>query len=69
MDTFGTAKIPEAEIVLRVRKAIDLRPRAMIEKLQLLNPSRIKYLATAKSGHFGNSAFPWEETDLAAQLG
>ena len=69
VDTFGTAKIPEAEIVLRVRKAIDLRPRAMIEKLQLLNPSRIKYLATAKNGHFGNSAFPWEETDLAAQLG
>ncbi len=69
VDTFGTAKIPEAEIVLRVRKAIDLRPRAMIEKLQLLNPARIKYLATAKNGHFGNSAFPWEETDLAAQLG
>ena len=69
VDTFGTAKIPEAEIILRVRKAIDLRPRAMIEKLQLLNPSRIKYLATAKNGHFGNSAFPWEETDLAAQLG
>ncbi len=69
VDTFGTSTIPEAEIVARVRKAIDLRPRAMIERLQLLNPKRIQYLATAKNGHFGNSAFPWEETDLAAKLG
>ena len=57
------------EIVARVRKAIDLRPRAMIERLQLLNPKRIQRLATAKNGHFGNSAFPWEETDLAMKLG
>ncbi len=69
VDTFGTAKTAEAEIVRRVRKAIDLRPRAMIERLDLLNPSRIKYVQTAKNGHFGNGAFPWENTDLAAQLG
>jgi S-adenosylmethionine synthetase len=68
VDTFGTAKAPEAEIVRRVRKAIDLRPRAMIERLQLLNPVRIQYLDTAKNGHFGNPAFPWEQTDLADKL-
>ena len=69
VDTFGTAKVPEAEIVRRVRKAIDLRPRAMIERLQLLNPARIKYLETAKNGHFGNPSFPWEQVDLADKLG
>lgn len=68
VDTFGTAKIPEAEIVRRVRKAIDLRPRAMIEKLSLLNPNKIKYLETAKNGHFGNASFPWEALDLVSSL-
>jgi len=69
VDTFGTGKISEDEIVTRVRKAIDLRPRAMIERLELLNPARIKYLETAKNGHFGPSRFPWEQTDLAASIG
>ena len=68
VDTFGTGKIAGTEIVKKVRNAIDLRPRAMIERLQLLNSDRIQYLATAKNGHFGNSSFPWEQTDLAADL-
>ncbi len=69
VDTFGTGKASETEIVRRIRKAVDLRPRAMIERLQLLNPARIKYVETAKNGHFGNPSFPWEQTDLAAALG
>ncbi len=69
VDTFGTAKIPEREISRKVRAAIDLRPHAMIERLELLNPAKIKYLQTAKNGHFGNPSFPWEQTDLAAKLG
>jgi S-adenosylmethionine synthetase len=68
VDTFGTAALPETEIVRRVRAAIDLRPRAMIERLGLLNPARIQYLQTAKNGHFGNPSFPWEQTDLAEKL-
>jgi S-adenosylmethionine synthetase len=68
VDTFGTGKASETEIVRRVRKAIDLRPRAMIARLQLLDPARIKYVETAKNGHFGNASFPWEQTDLAAAL-
>jgi S-adenosylmethionine synthetase len=68
VETFGTAKIPEQEIAERVRRAVDLRPRAMIERLQLLNSSRIQYLQTAKNGHFGNAAFPWEQVDLAKDL-
>ena len=68
VDTFGTYKIPETEIVRRVRKAVDLRPRAMIERLQLLNSKNIQYQETARNGHFGNPSFPWEKTDLAANL-
>ncbi len=68
VDTFGTGKIPDSEIVARVRKAVDLRPRAIIARLSLLNASRIKYVQTAKNGHFGNPAFPWEATDLVNEL-
>ena len=69
VDTFGTAKVPEAEIARRVRAKMDLRPRAMIEKLNLLSPAHIQYLQTARNGHFGKPGFPWEQTDLAASLG
>jgi S-adenosylmethionine synthetase len=68
VDTFGTGTIPETEIVRRVRKAVELRPRAMIARLGLLDAGRIQYLKTAKNGHFGNPAFPWEQTDLAEAL-
>ena len=68
VDTFGTAKMPEVEIARRVRAAMDLRPRAMIEKLNLLSPAHIQYLQTARNGHFGKPGFPWEQTDLAASL-
>jgi S-adenosylmethionine synthetase len=68
VDTFGTGKTSDAEIVRRVRQVVDLRPRAIIERLQLLNPARIQYLHTAKNGHFGNPSFPWEQTDLAEKL-
>jgi len=68
VDTFGTGKISDAEISKRARGVIDLRPRAITERLQLLNPNRIKYLQTAKNGHFGNAAFPWEQIDLVEKL-
>ena len=68
VDTFGTAKVPEAEIARRVRATMDLRPRAMIEKLNLLNPARIQYLQTARNGHFGKPEFPWEQIDLVSAL-
>ncbi|HLK60410.1 MAG TPA: methionine adenosyltransferase [Chthonomonadaceae bacterium] len=68
VDTFGTGKTSDTEISRRVREAIDLRPHAMIARLGLLDAGRIQYLQTAKNGHFGNPAFPWEGTDLAAKL-
>lgn len=68
VDTFGTGKIADTEIVKRVKNAVDLRPRAIIERLSLLKPERIQYVQTAKNGHFGNASFPWEATDLVNQL-
>ncbi len=68
VDTFGTGTIADTEIVKRVKSAVDLRPRAIIERLSLLDANRIKYVQTAKNGHFGNASFPWEATDLVNLL-
>jgi len=68
VETFGTNTIPTETISTRVRAAVDLRPRAIIERLSLLNPDKIKYLETAKNGHFGHTSFPWEQTDLVDKL-
>jgi S-adenosylmethionine synthetase len=68
VDTFGTNTIPNETISSRVRDAVDLRPRAIIERLELLDSSKISYLQTAKNGHFGNPSFPWEKTDIVDKL-
>ena len=67
VDTEGTAKIPEERIARLVRKHFPLKPRAMIEYLNLLRPI---YLDTARNGHFGRELpnFTWERTDKAALL-
>lgn len=67
IDTFGTNKIPEKQICELVFKYFDLRPRAIIEDLQLLNPV---YLQTAAYGHFGRDELnlSWEKTDKTALL-
>jgi len=67
VDTQGTGIISDAEIQERVRKAFDLRPEAIIEKLQLRRPI---YRKTAAYGHFGriDGEFPWEKTDMAEAL-
>ena len=65
IETFGTGKISDAKISELLRKHISFKPKAIIERLNLLRPI---YRATAKNGHFGNEAFPWEKTDLADKL-
>lgn len=50
VDTFGTAVVPERELENAVRKVFDLRPRKIVEQLQLKQPI---YRATATYGHFG----------------
>jgi S-adenosylmethionine synthetase len=67
VETFGTEKVPRAEIVRLVRDNFDLRPAAFRDYLDLLRPI---YRRTAAYGHFGRDEpdFTWERTDKAAQL-
>jgi S-adenosylmethionine synthetase len=67
VDTFGTGRISDARIVELVRQHFDLRPKAIIQTLDLLRPI---YQATAAYGHFGRTeaGFTWERTDKAAVL-
>lgn len=65
VDTFGTEHIAIEEIEKKVRSNFDLSPAGIIKHLGLRTT---KYLPTAKNGHFGNSAFPWERTEEAASL-
>lgn len=62
VDTAGTGKIPSARIAEIIREVFDLRPRAIIEQLDLLRPI---YRKTAAYGHFGRELpeFTWERTD------
>jgi S-adenosylmethionine synthetase len=61
-DAFGTATIPEAEILERIKRVFDLRPAAIIDALGLRQPI---FRQTAAYGHFGRPDLdlPWERTD------
>ncbi len=65
--TFGTGKVSEDRLAELVREVFDMRPRAIIEQLDLLRPI---YKKTAAYGHFGRELpeFSWEKTDKAAIL-
>ena len=67
VDTFGTNKIPEAKIIELIEKHFDLRPKGIVQMLDLLRPI---YTRTASYGHFGREEpdFTWEVTDKAAAL-
>jgi S-adenosylmethionine synthetase len=67
VNTFGTGKLSDEEILELVKRHFDLRPRAIIEHLQLLRPI---YRKTAVFGHFGREDpdFTWERTDKAEEL-
>jgi len=67
INCFGTGKITSDKISELVKKYFDLRPAAIIEKLDLLRPV---YLQTAAYGHFGRTeaGFTWEKTDMADSL-
>jgi len=63
----GTARVPETKIASAVRKIFPLRPRDIIEHLNLLRPI---YRETAHDGHFGRTGrnFTWERTDMVDKL-
>ncbi len=63
VETFGTNKIDEEKIARLILEKFDLRPRAIIEKLQLRNPI---YSDVAAYGHMGRDDLnlPWEKVDV-----
>jgi S-adenosylmethionine synthetase len=77
VDTFGTAVVPESDIMRAVRDVFDLTPKGIIEALALRKPI---YSATSAYGHFGRvpqkegrgraavTTFTWEKTDRATAL-
>ena len=67
VETFGTALIPDSEIISLIGKHFDLRPGAIIKDLDLRRPI---YQQTASGGHFGRSEkdFSWEHTDKADEM-
>ena len=67
VDTFGTGILPDDRLSEIVRETFDMRPDAIIERLDLRRPI---YRQTAAYGHFGRTDIdlPWEHTEYAAQL-
>ncbi|KAF8136460.1 S-adenosylmethionine synthetase [Boletus edulis] len=59
VDTYGTGKRSNDELVAIIRKNWDLRPGVMVRELELQKPV---YLRTASYGHFGNPDYTWEKT-------
>lgn len=58
LETFGTEKIDREQIANRIKQVFDMSPSGINAHLGLRNTS---YRDTARNGHFGNPAFPWEQ--------
>ena len=67
VDTFGTGVLPEEKLSEVVRRNFDLRPAAIIKKLDLRRPI---YAQVAAYGHFGRPDLdlPWEKLDMVPVL-
>ncbi len=67
VDTFGTGKLADEKIAQLVAQHFDLRPKGIVQMLDLLRPI---YRPTAAYGHFGRTepSFSWERTDKAEAL-
>jgi S-adenosylmethionine synthetase len=67
IETFGTGKIPDEQILELIDQHFDFRPAAIIRDLDLRRPI---FRATAAYGHFGRDDIdaPWERTDKAEAL-
>ncbi|MDO8382144.1 MAG: methionine adenosyltransferase [Microbacterium sp.] len=67
VESFGTGRVPDAEITRAITEVFDLRPAAIIEQLDLLRPI---YAQTAAYGHFGRDLpdFTWERLDRVEEL-
>jgi S-adenosylmethionine synthetase len=63
--TYGTGNVSDETLERYILKNFDMRPKALIEELDLLRPG---YKRTAAYGHFGRPEFSWEKTTRAAKL-
>ncbi|MGQ3888073.1 methionine adenosyltransferase [Legionella sp. CNM-1927-20] len=60
INTFGTGKLPNQDIINLINKHFDLTPQGIIDEHDLLRPI---YRQTATYGHYGRANFPWERLD------
>lgn len=68
IDTFGTSKVDEKKLTNAINELFDMRPKAIIQRLDLLRPI---YSETAAYGHFGRTSqqgFTWERLDMVEKL-
>jgi S-adenosylmethionine synthetase len=67
LETFGTEKVDTSSIEKAIKDIFDLRPRAIVESLDLLRPI---YSKTAAYGHFGRELpeFTWEKLNRVEEL-
>ena len=65
VNTFGTGRVADAVLEKYILQNFDMRPKALIDELDLLRPG---YYETAAYGHFGRSDFSWERTVRAAKM-
>lgn len=65
VETYGTGKVHNDQLVEVIRDIFPLRPKEIIDTLELKRPI---YRKTAAYGHFGRDGFPWEKTDKVEEL-
>src|SRR5579871_3403671 len=65
VNTFGTGTVDEQVLEKYIQSSFDMRPKAIIDQLDLLKPV---YKRTAAYGHFGREEFSWEKTSRAAKM-
>ncbi|HTN88706.1 MAG TPA: methionine adenosyltransferase, partial [Sorangium sp.] len=65
VNTFGTGRVGDEVLEKYIMQNFDMRPKAIIEQLDLLKPI---YRKTAAYGHFGRDEFSWEKTNRAAKM-
>jgi S-adenosylmethionine synthetase len=65
VETYGTEKVDLTKLTAAVNEVFDMRPKAIIDRLDLLRPI---YSASSAYGHFGRDIFPWEKLDKLDEL-
>jgi len=65
VNSFGSGRVADEVLEKYILQNFDMRPKALIDELELLRPG---YYATAAYGHFGRNEFSWEKTTRAAKM-